>query len=48
MTIGGTAKINIGSSWEKAVPYVKVTGSWKPTVSYIKTESGSNWKRGQG
>jgi len=47
MTIGGTAKINIGSSWKKAVPYVKVTGSWKPTVSYIKTESGSNWNRGQ-
>ena len=45
MTIGGTSKINIGGSWKKAIPYVKVNGSWKPTISYVK--SSSNWKRGQ-
>ena len=45
MTIGGTSKINIGGSWKKAIPYVKVNGSWKPTISYIKANS--NWKRGQ-
>ena len=45
MTIGGTAKVNIGGSWKKAIPYVKVNDSWKPTISYIKANS--NWKRGQ-
>ena len=45
LTIGGTAKVNIGGSWKKAIPYVKVNGSWKPTISYIKANS--NWKRGQ-
>ena len=45
LTIGGTAKVNIGGYWKKAIPYVKVNGSWKPTISYIKANS--NWKRGQ-
>ena len=45
MTIGGTAKINIGGSWKKAIPYVNVSGTWKPTISYVNINS--NWKRGQ-
>ena len=45
MTIGGTAKIKVGDSWKKAIPYVNVNGEWKPTISYINDSS--NWKRGQ-
>lgn len=45
MTIGGTAKINIGGTWKKAIPYVKVNGVWKPTISYINADS--SWKRAQ-
>lgn len=45
MTIGGTSKVNIGGTWKKAIPFMKINNSWKSVISYIKVNS--SWKRGQ-
>ena len=43
--VDSSLSINVGGSWKKGIPYVKVSGVWKKGYAWVKNGS---WKQGVG